>query len=168
MTWSVVEVSQSRWYPTHPWISPTTVTGALTCTTLLSLINTSFVFSHISLSNASPRSCFLYSCSMQASRSKAPIHEMEAEGEEGARGYVMEMLKNGVASIFISRHSIPAKITDYPAHALVEKAKELDLFGSASRRSWFGISHPHATHLWGTLRQSANPHHGGIVRHASR
>ena len=49
---------------THPCISPTTVTGELTCTTLLSLINTSFVFSHISLNSASPNNCLFETCSI--------------------------------------------------------------------------------------------------------
>ena len=53
-----------RTYFTHPWISPTTVTGDETCITLLSRINTSFVFSHISRKSASLSSCFLNACSM--------------------------------------------------------------------------------------------------------
>lgn len=58
---------------THPCISPTTVTGALTCTTLLSCINTSFVFSQISRKSASCRSCFFSSRCIHASRSKGAI-----------------------------------------------------------------------------------------------
>ena len=58
---------------THPCISPTTVTGALTWTTLDSRIRTSFVFSHISRSSASCKSCLRRSCWMQASRSKGAI-----------------------------------------------------------------------------------------------
>ena len=58
---------------THPCMSPTTVTGALTWTTFDSRMRTSFVFSHISLSSASWRSCFRSSCWIQASRSKGAI-----------------------------------------------------------------------------------------------
>lgn len=61
---------------THPCMSPTTVTGALTCTTLDSLISTSLVFSHISLNRASCSSCFRRSCSMHASRSKGAIRSI--------------------------------------------------------------------------------------------
>lgn len=58
---------------THPCMSPTTVTGALTWTTLDSRIRTSFVFSHISRTRASCRSCFRRSCWIQASRSKGAM-----------------------------------------------------------------------------------------------
>lgn len=57
----------------HPWISPTTVTGALTWTTLLSRISTSFVFSQISRRSASCSSCLRMSCSMHASRLNGAI-----------------------------------------------------------------------------------------------
>lgn len=58
---------------TDPWMSPTTVTGALTCTTFDSRIRTSLVFSHISRRSTSCNSCFLRSWAMQASRSKGAI-----------------------------------------------------------------------------------------------
>lgn len=62
---------------THPWISPTTVTGALIWTTLDSRMRTSFVFSHISRSKTSCRSCFLNSCEIHASRSKGAISDAD-------------------------------------------------------------------------------------------
>lgn len=58
---------------TYPWISPTTVTGALTCTTFDSLINTSFVRSHISRTRVSCSSCFRSNWSMQESKLNGAI-----------------------------------------------------------------------------------------------
>lgn len=66
---------------THPCMSPTTVTGALTWTTFDSRIRTSFVFSHISLSSASWRSCLRSNCWIQASRSKGAIALRDQGGE---------------------------------------------------------------------------------------
>lgn len=80
---------------THPWMSPTTVTGALTCTTFDSRMSTSFVFSHISRSSASCSSCFRSNCSMQASRSKGAIAE-DGQGE-GVRTY---RVSRGQRSLF--------------------------------------------------------------------
>jgi hypothetical protein len=57
----------------HPCISPTTVTGALTCTTLDSLMRISFVFAQISRKRASCKSCLRSSCSIHASRSKGAM-----------------------------------------------------------------------------------------------
>jgi len=52
-----------------PCISPTTVTGACMCTTLLSFINSSFVLAHIASMTESASSSFLYSREMHSSRS---------------------------------------------------------------------------------------------------
>lgn len=65
----------------HPWISPTTVTGALTCTTLDSRISTSLVFSHISRINASCKSCFSRSWSIHASRLNGAIKRLRVPGK---------------------------------------------------------------------------------------
>lgn len=50
-------------------MSPTTVTGADMCTTLLSFINISLAFAHIASMRDSARSCFLYNCEIHSSRS---------------------------------------------------------------------------------------------------
>jgi hypothetical protein len=62
-----------NFWAAHPCISPTTVTGALTCTTLDSLMRTSFVFAQISRKRASCKSCLRRSCSIHASRSKGAM-----------------------------------------------------------------------------------------------
>jgi hypothetical protein len=59
-------------------MSPTTVTGALTCTTLDSRMRTSFVFSHISRRRASWSNCLWRSCWMHASRSKGAIEPYDS------------------------------------------------------------------------------------------
>lgn len=71
---------------THPWISPTTVTGAEMWTTLLSRMRTSLVFSQISRRRASPRSRFWRSLEMQASMSKTPMYGGIREGWRSEAG----------------------------------------------------------------------------------
>ena len=56
------------------------------CTTLDSRIRTSFVFSHISRSNASCKSCFRRSCWMQASRSKGAMSR-SSDRRQSAKGH---------------------------------------------------------------------------------
>src|SRR5688572_14157173 len=62
-----------------PWMSPTTVTGARTCTTLLSRMSSSLVFAHIASMTDSARSSFLYSRDMHSSRST----EAGRDGKQG-------------------------------------------------------------------------------------
>lgn len=56
------------------------------CTTLDSRMRTSFVFSHISRSNASCKSCFRRSCWMQASRSKGAMSR-SSDRRQCAKGF---------------------------------------------------------------------------------
>lgn len=60
-----ISIMSKNW----PWISPTTVTGALMCTTLLSFMRSSFVLAHIASMTDSASSSFFESRDMHSSRS---------------------------------------------------------------------------------------------------
>lgn len=74
-------------------MSPTTVTGAAICTTLLSFINSSFVFAHIASMTESASSSFLYSRDMHSSRSTVAIavHSQQMSLLSSMRSYVANL-----------------------------------------------------------------------------
>lgn len=71
-----ISIMSKNW----PWMSPTTVTGARMCTTLLSFMSSSFVFAHIASTTDSASSSFLERRDMHSSRSTEAARGQYAPG----------------------------------------------------------------------------------------
>lgn len=96
-----------------PWMSPTTVTGACMCTTLLSFISSSFVFAHTASITESARSSLRYSRSMHSSRSTLATHGVSQRPDIACDRRATYLVGQALLKIGVEGELIPQRKTAF-------------------------------------------------------